>query len=109
MDKFKFIANIESQVYFPNIEDWKNNFWKNNYLVRLTSQGIPFAVNADSEQDAMDYIIDYCEDYLPGLLMDEEEEKVTRETAPEYLEEDFYCGGNHSRYLNTREIYIEQI
>ena len=101
MDKHKRIAAIETQVYFPNVDDWKEDFWKRDYLITLASQGVPFAVNADNEQAALDYVIDYCEDNLPGLLMSQEE--IDEE---EYLN-DYICGGNHGRYLNTMDISIE--
>ena len=102
-DKFKLLANMEKQANFPNREDWANNFWKHNYLIMLTAHGIPFAVNADNEQDALDYVIDYCEEHMPGLLMSHEEEKEEK-----YLDE-YICGGNHGRYLNTLTIQIEEI
>ena len=88
---------------YPNRDDWDGGFWRNNYMVYLSEFGIPFAVNADNEQDALDYVIDHCEIHCPGLIMshtDEEEE--------EYLDE-YLCGGNHGRYLNTDYIHIEQV
>jgi len=103
MNKFQKIANIERQVYFPNKEDWIHSFWKHDYLILLTSQGIPFAVNADNEQDAMDYIIDYCQRELSGLLMSREEE-----AEEEYLE-DYIRGGNEGLVLNTFNVHIEII
>jgi len=75
MNKYKRVAGIEKQVFFPNRDDWAEDFWKRNYLVRLTTVGMPFAVNADNEQDALDYVIDYCEEHMPGLLMSHEEEE----------------------------------
>ena len=90
-------------IHYPNRDDWQEQFWKNNYQVFLTSQGIRFHVNADHEQDALDYVIDYCEEHLPGLIMSREEE-----IEEEYLDE-YLCGGNHSRYLNTLNIHIELV
>lgn len=126
MNKFKRIANVEDQVHFPNIDDWNESFWKHDYLILVTAQGVIFAVNADNEQDAIDYIIDYCEEYLPGLIMDEEQmndlindklERMQKEMTIEefkeredekyeYLDE-YICGGNHSKYLNTHNVHIE--
>lgn len=103
MNKFEKVANIESQVYFPNLEDWNEDFYKHNYLILVTTQGIPFAVNAANEQEAIDYIIDYCEDHLLGLIMSREEEETE-----EYLDE-YIHGGNHGRYLNTHNIHIESL
>ena len=90
-------------IHYPNKDDWEQQFWKNNYQVFLTSQGIRFHVNADHEQDALDYVIDYCEKHLPGLLFSREEE-----LEEEYLNE-YFCGGNHGRYLNTLNIHIELV
>ena len=101
MDKFKRVASIEGQVYFPNMDDWTESFWKHDYLILVTSQGIPFAVNADHEQDAIDYIIDYCTEHLPGLIMSREEE------AEEEFLEDYIQGGNEGLYFNTFNIHIE--
>lgn len=86
-----------------NKDDWNSSFWKHDYIVSVTSQGIRFAVNADNAQDAIDEIIDYCESNLPGLIFSREEE-----ADEEYLEE-FIHGGNHGRYLNTRNIHFETI
>jgi hypothetical protein len=93
------------EAYVPNLDDYNNHFWRNNYLIRLTIQGIPFIVNADHEQDALDYVIDFCEEYLPGLIMsqkDQDEEK--------YIDE-YICGGNHCLYLNVgyHEMTINRI
>jgi len=79
-------------MYYPNRSDWFNSFWKYHYLVNV--DGWLFAVNANHEQDALDYVIDHCEKYVKHLLMipeDVEEE--------EYLE-DYICGGNHGRYFS---------
>ena len=90
-------------AYYPNKDDFEEKFWKRNYRVLLTDQAIEFFVNADNEQEAIDYIIDFCEENLPGLLFDRDEEE-----EEEFLEE-YICGGNHSRYLNTLNIHIKEI
>lgn len=90
-------------IHYPNKEDWQEQFWKNNYQVWLTVQGIRFHVNADNEQDALDYVIDYCEENLPGLVMTREEE-----LDQEFLE-DYISGGNHGRYINTRHVSIRTV
>jgi hypothetical protein len=90
-------------IHYPNKNDYDEHFWKHNYMVLLTSQGIEFIVNADHEGDAIDYVIDYCEENLPGLIMSREEEE-----EEEYLEE-YICGGNHGVYLNTYNIRIEEV
>lgn len=113
-DKFKKVANMEAQVYFPNIEDWNEDFWPNNYLIQVTAQGIPFAVNAEHEQDAIDYIIDYCEEHMPGLLYTHEEaEELRQESITDYGDEryidDYISGGNHCLYLSTHNVHIEKL
>jgi len=88
---------------YPNKDDYEDNFWNNNYRVTLTMQGIEFLVNADNKQDAIDYVIDYCQDNIPGLLMTIEEQE-----QEEYLE-DYISGGNEGLYLNTYNINIVEI
>jgi hypothetical protein len=90
-------------THYPNKSDYDEHFWKHNYRILLTSQGIEFRVNADNDQDALDYVIDYCEENLPGLIMSREEEE-----EEEYLD-DYICGGNHSVYLNTHNVHIEEV
>lgn len=84
------------------------SFWSKLYLIQLTSQGIPYVVNANHESDAIDYLIDYCEEHSPGLIMSEEEEARMYEEEPAYLDE-FIQGGNHGRYLNTINIRFDEI
>lgn len=83
--------------------DYNEQFYKHNYLITLTAQGFEFTANADCAGDAMDEVIDYCEDNYPGLLMNREEED-----NEEYLE-DYVIGGNHGRYLNTMHVKIDKI
>lgn len=87
-------------IHYPNKEDWDSKFWKNNYRISL-GFGSVFMVNADNEQDALDYVIDYCEDNLPGFIMTEKEE-----SEEDYLD-DYVSGGNNGKYLNTFNIHIE--
>jgi len=92
-------------AYYPNENDWSEKFWNNNYRIIVSAQGVEFFVNADNEQEAIDYIIDYCEDNLPGLLWDDEDlYEMTEDERDEYI-----CGGNHGRYLSTHNIYIETV
>jgi hypothetical protein len=94
-----------TMAYYPNENDWSENFWKNNYRILVSAQGIEFFVNADNEQEALDYIIDYCEDNLPGLLWDDEDlDEMNEEEKDKYI-----CGGNHGRYLSTHNIHIETV
>ena len=84
------------------------SFWSKLYLIQLTSQGLPYIVNANHETDAIDYLIDYLEEHSPGLLMPREEESRMYEEEPEYLDE-FIQGGNYGRYLNTVNIRFDEI
>ena len=105
MDKFNNLTKeigIYTEIDFPNKDDWNQSFWKKDYVIYLTAHGIPFAVNADNEQDAIDYVIDYCEENYPGLIM-------TREEEEEEFLDDYVCGGNHSRYLYTYNIHIKEL
>lgn len=91
------------EAIYPNKADYDEKFWKHNYKILLTEQGIEFIVNADCEQDAIDYVIDECEENHPGLIMSREEEE-----EEDFLD-DYISGGNHGRYLNTFYIHIEEI
>jgi|APSaa5957512622_1039677.scaffolds.fasta_scaffold127795_2 hypothetical protein len=88
---------------YPNKDDYDENFWGKNYRVLVSTQGIEFLVNANHEGDAIDEVIDYCEEYLPGLLWTREEE-MEEEFIDEYI-----CGGNHGRYFSTYNIHIEEV
>jgi hypothetical protein len=74
--------------------------------VSVTEQGIEFMVNADHEQDAIDYVIDYCRDNLPGLLLTDEE---VVEAEKDGTIENYISGGNEGSYLNTDIIRIEKM
>lgn len=88
---------------YPNIDDYKVDFWNNRYKITVSAQGFEFFVNADCLSDAIDIVIDYCEEKLPGLLFSAEEEE-----EQEFLDE-YFCGGNHCRYFNTYNIRIEKL
>jgi hypothetical protein len=93
------------EINYVNIDDYEENFWKNDYRILLTRNGIEFIVNADNEQDALDYLIDYCEKYFPRLLWSYEDE---RELILNECIEDYIQGGNEGRYLNTVHVSIEK-
>lgn len=86
-------------MYFVNRYDYNNKFWKNDY--EITIDGIEFTVNADNESEAFDFLIDYCEEHIPGLIMSEKEE-----VELEHFLDDYVCGGNHGRYINSYNISI---
>jgi hypothetical protein len=85
---------------YPNKDDYDAKFWNFNYKILVTSQGIVFIVNADSAGDAIDYVIDYCQEHLPGLLFTPEE------ALNEEFIEDYICGGNEGLYFNTSSVEI---
>lgn len=89
-------------IEFVNPGDWAAHFWKHNYLITVTAQGIQFFVNADYEGAALAELVDYCEDRYPGLVAD----------GADLLEEEreeYFCGGNHGLYLTTDHIKIEEV
>lgn len=106
--KFEKIANIKEQVHFPNVDDWNDNFWPNNYLIYVSSRGIPFAVNANHVQDAIDYVIDYCEEHFPELLFTHKEAKELLRQGEQCIE-DYISGGNNCLHLSTYNVRIEEL
>lgn len=92
-----------AEMYFVNKDDWQEKFWRNNYHVWLTAQGIQFCVNADCAGDAMDYIMDYCvENKLVGLY-------TTHEDKDWEKEEEYITAGNNGYQFTTHNIRIEII
>jgi len=86
-----------------NEDDYAEKFWKHDFEVWVGPHSGPYIINADHEQDALDYLIDWAEENAPGLLFDQEEE------AEEEFLDDYYCGGNHGRYLSETEISIKTV
>ena len=84
-----------------NPDDHLENFWGKNYSITVGRFGGPFIVNADCEQDALDYLADWCEVNAPGLLWTIEEE-LALEFPDEYI-----TAGNHGRKFSEIEIHIE--
>jgi len=86
------------KVHYPN-DVWNDNFYKHNYLISITAQGIEFRVNADSAQDALDCIMDYCvENKMTGLY----------DTNPEN-DEEYITAGNYGYHFTTHNIRIEKV
>ena len=106
VEKTVRIINGE-KVDYPNPDDYDNHFWRQNYFIRITEQGMPFIVNADYEQCAIDEIIDYCEEVYPGLVNTYQE--LIEEGYTDTEIEEFISGGNHEVYLNTYHITIEEV
>ena len=70
-----------------------------------------FHVYADSEQEAVDLVADYCEEQgLEGLYSDHYEladECEVGQTVDEYAEEHgLYCCGNHGIYVKLEGIEV---
>lgn len=82
-------------------------FWKNCYEVILSEFSEPMVVNADHEQDALDYAIDYAEkEGWEGLFLSLEE---TEELEAEGFLEDYISGGDHGRYLSSHNVSIRKV
>ncbi len=103
----KFLLKTFGKVEFANKEDYKSQFWKRNYAVTLSGFGPTVIVNADHEQDAMDYAIDHAEDKgYEGLFRSKED---IEELEEEGNLDDYVSGGNHGRYLSSLNVSIEQV
>ena len=89
--------------HYPNKDDFNCGFWDNNYRILLTAQGIEFVVNANNESEAFDFIIDYCEENMPGLLF-----SIDEVDSEKFLG-DYITGGNHGRTLNTYNVRCIEI
>lgn len=93
---------IENPDYIVNINDlaWPK-FWKHNYMVHITSQGISFLVNADCEAEALDYIMDFIVDAgLVGLYSTDDEDIENG---------DYITAGNCGYKFTTYNICIEEV
>ena len=76
-------------------------FWKHSYNVLLSEFSDEIYVNADCDQDALDYAIDYAEEQgWMGLFID-------NPTDEDY--ETQMSGGNHSLVLSSDNVFITQI
>lgn len=104
--------------YFWEGEYGSPGFWARRYLVTLSELGPTLIVNADNEQDAIDFAIDYAEDQgWEGLFLQEEEILELIQEADDgfggydpalYLNEHPY-GGNNGRYLSSHNIFIQEV
>ncbi|MCK5610439.1 hypothetical protein KAR91_51680 [Candidatus Pacearchaeota archaeon] len=104
---------METKIdHIVNADDIEQNFWGCNYIVYVSAQGISFKVNAQHEQDALDGVIDYCQENCPGLLFTrEDEEQLRKESLEDYGDEryadDYISGGNEGLRFSTHNIHIE--
>lgn len=92
---------------YPNKDDYDEKFYRNNYRIFVSAQGCEYIVNADNEQDAIDFIIDDAEENAPGLVAAYHE--LIEEGYTDNEIDEWICGGNHSLYLTTHNIHIEKI
>ena len=76
-------------------------FWDHSYEVTLSEFSDEIYVNADNEQEALDFAIDYAEEQgWMGLFIDEP-------TEEDY--ETQISGGNHGLVLSSDNVFITQI
>lgn len=104
-DTFYSITDIDGHRYdhadlvnpddFFYDEDDRKSFWKRVYIISFPLSS--FIVNADTESDALDTLIDYFEKTNKAYLFKHGEE-------PE--DGDFYVGGSHGRMLNEEPTRI---
>jgi hypothetical protein len=88
---------MKEKITIVNPDDYNNRFWKKNYLIRVTYPGTPFIVNADNEQEAIDYFINYCEEHYPGLVSTYQE--LIDDGYTDIEIDELISGGNHGLYL----------
>ena len=89
------------EKHYLNKDDYKENFWNHNYRILVSAQGIEFIVNADHEQDALDYVMDYIVSKgWTGLYTDD----FAKAEIEEWL-----CAGNDGYHFTTHNIFIEEI
>ena len=92
--------NTNSKPYDYTINTGYAIDWDYQYKVTLTAQGITYLVNADNEQDALDYVMDYNVAHeLTGLYS---------EFIPEF-QEDYIQAGNNGYWFTTYNINIELV
>lgn len=84
----------------------ETKFWDHSYRVFLSAHN-NLTINANHEQDAIDFAIDYAEAQgWEGLFLSSEE---VAELEAEGFLEDYTSGGNHGRYLNSLDISIVKL
>ena len=95
----KIIVNPEDKKYFDGVYSISLNNYDNTF----------FIVCADSTQDALDKVIDYCEDKsFTGYYITQsetEEEGLTQEE----IDSLFIVAGNHCLYVNVEHLHINKL
>lgn len=87
-DKLHFILS-DIEVCNPDDID----FWKHTYIIR--TEGSTFMAFANHEQDAIDYMIDYCEEQQYNGLV------CSMNDIPDEEIDGYIVGGNHCLVLTT--------
>lgn len=89
---------------YVNPDDINDGFW--DYNITLVVENVRFIVNANNLSDALDYVVDYCEENLinPGLLVDPDDEDECMEHPSDYM-----VAGNHSRMIRGDSIIMEDM
>jgi hypothetical protein len=84
----------------------EEKFWKHSYKVSLSEFDNGFTINADNEQDALDYAIDLAEEKgWVGLFLDQNDiVDMTEQELGEHT-----SGGNHGLYLSSMNWRIDQL
>lgn len=86
-----------NRAIMVNKDDYDCGFWRNNYKVSLTAQGIKFIANANCSGDALDMVMDFCVDNgLVGLYSEAS------------LGEDYMTAGNCGYCFTTHSIRVER-
>ena len=84
----------------------QEKFWNHSYKVWL-SEFNDLLINANNEQDALDYAIDHATaQKWEGLFLTQEQ---VDEIEQEGFLGDYISGGNEGRYLSSFNVTIEKL
>jgi hypothetical protein len=85
----------------------ESKFWNHSYSVTLSEFSDPLIINADNDQDALDYAIDYAEEKnWMGLFLDDSD--IAELENDGFLDEHI-SGGNHGLYLSSLNVDITML
>lgn len=87
-----FLSNYH--VMFEDLDITGNIFQIDLYINPVVKK--TFFVSAFDEQEAIDKMIDFIEENIPGLLLSRNEEREEEEAEGLF---EYVYGGNHCRYL----------
>ena len=110
MSKYHYMPTYEKRAeedFYKNGKSWQyknepEKFWKHSYRVHLSELDTDgMFINADCEQDALDYAIDIAEENKwMGLFI----ENPTEEEMESHM-----GGGNHCLVLSSDNISITKV